>query len=105
MVWHGTGQMICAISRIARRAGRVVYGFAKPDFCWLQGFVALLAPFLLFACASGSDPETSSALQTVPTGAAFAFPPPGGPAIVGVVERRFSNATQQDIALSTSSRT
>lgn len=34
---------------------------------------------------------------------ALAVPPPGGPAIVGVVERRFANALEQTIALSVSS--
>ncbi|MET0721253.1 MAG: cellulose biosynthesis protein BcsN, partial [Tardiphaga sp.] len=65
---------------------------------------ALLISLLLFACA-GADPETTSTVRTVPAETAFALPPPGGPAIVTISERRYSNAIQQDIALSTSSRT
>ncbi|MBZ9674320.1 cellulose biosynthesis protein BcsN [Mesorhizobium sp. ES1-1] len=41
----------------------------------------------------------------VPNDTAFAFLAPGGPAISAVLERRFSNATQQDILLSTSAHT
>lgn len=33
------------------------------------------------------------------------MPPPGGPAIVGVVERNYANAVEQDILLATSGRT
>lgn len=36
---------------------------------------------------------------------AFAYPAPGGPAITAIVERRYANATQQDILLATSART
>lgn len=35
--------------------------------------------------------------------AALALPPPGGPAVVSVIERIFANAIQQDIVLATSS--
>lgn len=36
-------------------------------------------------------------------GEALAFPPPSGPAILDIVERRYSNAIRQDIILSTES--
>lgn len=35
---------------------------------------------------------------------AMALPPPGGPAVIGVVERVFANAIQQEIVLSTSAK-
>ncbi|KQY27222.1 hypothetical protein ASD31_00030 [Rhizobium sp. Root482] len=41
----------------------------------------------------------------VPDETALALPPPGGPGIVNIVERRFSNAVQQDIYLFTSAAT
>ncbi|WP_354347394.1 cellulose biosynthesis protein BcsN [Phyllobacterium ifriqiyense] len=36
---------------------------------------------------------------------AYAFPPPGGPSVVSVIERPYNNAVQQEILLSTSART
>lgn len=36
--------------------------------------------------------------------AAFAYPAPGGPAISAILERKYANATQQDILLATSAR-
>ncbi|WP_165349849.1 MULTISPECIES: cellulose biosynthesis protein BcsN [unclassified Mesorhizobium] len=41
----------------------------------------------------------------VPAETAFAYPSPGGPAVTAVLERRFANATEQDILLATSART
>lgn len=58
---------------------------------------------LLVACSSGEPIHTASTNRSVPSENAFVLPPPGGPAIVGVIERRFANATQQDIALATNS--
>jgi Cellulose biosynthesis protein BcsN len=73
---------------------------------WAIHFICLFATCsLLGACATGSQPATSESLRTVPAEQAFALPPPGGPSIVAVLERRYSNATQQEIALSTSART
>lgn len=66
------------------------------------GMVGAVAA-MLAACATAPQLTTSGTSKTVLTEAALAMPPPGGPAIVEVVERRYSNATQQDIALSTSS--
>ena len=58
----------------------------------------------LAACAAGKGVEVPSTWRSVPAETAFAVPLPGGPAIVGVMERHYSNATQQDIALATTSR-
>lgn len=66
------------------------------------GMVGAMAA-LLAACATAPQLTTSGTSKTVPTEAALAMPPLGGPAMVEVVERQYSNATQQDIALSTSS--
>lgn len=63
-----------------------------------------LLVFVLAACAqTDSRLERSSLAAGVPAQQAIALPPPGGPAIIGVVERRYANAIQQDIALATKS--
>jgi hypothetical protein len=64
----------------------------------------LIATLGLAAC------ETAPALSPTPSrlaspAEAFALPPPGGPAVVGVVERSYSNARAQDVALATRGRT
>jgi hypothetical protein len=69
----------------------------------LRGAAFLACLLQLAGCASGGQPTTFATLRTAPAQSAFALPPPGGPGIVDVIERRYSNATQQDIALSTSS--
>lgn len=56
----------------------------------------------LGGCAGPAPLVNPSGTTLAPTQTAFAFPPPGGPAITAVLERRFANATQQDILLSTS---
>ncbi|MEO3385372.1 cellulose biosynthesis protein BcsN [Mesorhizobium sp. CAU 1741] len=70
---------------------------------FLQQASRLLAPLLalaLGACvASPTRLEQASLARSVPAADAIALPPPGGPAVVGVVERRYANAIQQDIAL------
>lgn len=69
------------------------------------GRAALIGSLLALAgCAGGTGVEVPSTWRSVPAETAFVIPSPGGPAIVGVMERRYSNATQQDIALATTSR-
>jgi hypothetical protein len=60
---------------------------------------------LLAGCASGGPPEILVSTRTVDASQAFALPPPGGPAIVSVIERPYNNAVQQEILLATSART
>lgn len=63
-----------------------------------------LLAFLLTACAqTDSHIERLSLATGVSPRQAIVLPPPGGPSVVGVVERRFANAIQQDIALATNS--
>lgn len=65
-----------------------------------QGFALVLIGVALAACAQPATRlDRSSLAGSVAAEDAFALPPPGGPAVVGVVERRYSNAIQQDIVL------
>ncbi|MHB2265497.1 cellulose biosynthesis protein BcsN [Aliihoeflea sp. PC F10.4] len=53
----------------------------------------------LAACASPTDLQRSSMSERTGPAGAMAVPPPGGPTIVDVVERRYANAIQQDVVL------
>lgn len=57
----------------------------------------------LAACAESTRLERSSLAGSVPAQQAIALPPPGGPAVLSVIERRYSNAIEQNVVLSTSS--
>ena len=59
----------------------------------------------LAGCGARDGVRLSDTAVTVPEETAFALPPPGGPAVVSIVERRFSDSTQQDIFLFTSAST
>lgn len=59
----------------------------------------------LSGCSPRDGVKLSDTAVTVPEETAFALPAPGGPAVVNIVERRFHNATQQDIFLFTSAST
>jgi hypothetical protein len=64
----------------------------------------LLAGLVSSGCASQPGIETISNTRVRPAEEAFVRPGPGGPAVLSVIERRYANATEQQIALSTSSR-
>lgn len=49
--------------------------------------------------------KLSDTVVTVSDETAFALPQPGGPAVVSIVQREYSNSTQQDIYLFTSAST
>ncbi len=68
----------------------------------LAGFVLTLG---LSGCGVRDGVKLSDTATTVPDETAYALPGPGGPAIVNIVQRNFSNATQQDIFLFTSAST
>jgi hypothetical protein len=51
------------------------------------------------ACSSQSQLRRASLSDSVPDRQAIVLPPPGGPSVVAVTERRYSNAIQQEIAL------
>lgn len=71
-----------------------------------EGLTVAMLGWWLSACAQPTATIDRSSLSTEARAQdAFALPPPGGPAVVGAIERRFANAIQQDIILSTSSVT
>lgn len=65
----------------------------------ITGLVPVLA---LGGCSHPPPLGDTSGTSLVSAERAYAFPAPGGPSITGVIERRFANATQQDITLATS---
>lgn len=58
---------------------------------------------LTAGCTTTGHVRQSIGVETVANDKALAFPPPGGPAIVGVVERRHAKDVDQTISLATSS--
>ncbi|KQV70200.1 cellulose biosynthesis protein BcsN [Rhizobium sp. Root1220] len=58
---------------------------------------------LATACASTGGIRQPTVAETVPSERALALPPPGGPSIVSVVERKRGNGVEQTISLFTSS--
>ncbi len=58
---------------------------------------------LTAGCTTTGHIRQSIGVETVDNDKALAFPPPGGPAIVNVVERRHAKDVEQTISLSTSS--
>ncbi|MGF9566248.1 cellulose biosynthesis protein BcsN [Neorhizobium sp. JUb45] len=57
----------------------------------------------LAGCSSTEGVTRFQPTRSVSATEALVFPPPGGPAIIAVVERRFRNGIEQDIALRTQS--
>jgi hypothetical protein len=68
------------------------------------GISAILVAAGLSGCA-GQPVQMGSTVKNVPVEQALVMPPPSGPGIVSVVERRYDNAVDQDIHLYTSAIT
>ena len=64
----------------------------------------LLAAATLAACGHETRIDRHALNQLAAPTDAVALPPPGGPAVLSVIERRYSNAIQQDIVLAASTR-
>ncbi|MEI2298663.1 cellulose biosynthesis protein BcsN [Ensifer sp. MJa1] len=60
---------------------------------------------LVSGCTTRQDVGTPTSSTMVPSETALVLPPPGGPAISNVIERRSTNAIEQDIYLYTSAAT
>ncbi len=69
----------------------------------LTAFVGLAA-LGLTACA-GKPIQSEAFIKSVPPEQAMVMPPPAGPAVVSIIERRFNNAISQDIHLGTDAST
>ncbi|MTH99307.1 cellulose biosynthesis protein BcsN [Roseibium sp. RKSG952] len=68
----------------------------------------LIITVLLFSiagCSNSSKVSLLSSSSLPPKEQAFVTPPPGGPAVLGIVQTGFSNGVQQDITLANNSRT
>ncbi|WP_166802417.1 cellulose biosynthesis protein BcsN [Microvirga pakistanensis] len=65
----------------------------------------LLAPLMATACTTRSELGFATLMNEVPATQAIIVPPPGGPAIVAVLQRKYQNGVSQEIALSTASLT
>ncbi|WP_062226653.1 cellulose biosynthesis protein BcsN [Aureimonas frigidaquae] len=76
----------------------------RPAIRLLSHLSVLCAGLLLAGCMTG-QPDLSSSYRFVPPEGAFALPPPGGPAVVSVIERRYTDATEQKIVLETQGST
>lgn len=78
--------------------------FAAAPKMRLLGLISVVAAVLLAGCVSTSGSvRQPSAPETVASEKALILPPPGGPAIVSVVETRRGNGVEQMLWLSTSS--
>ena len=72
----------------------------------IRWFGCALALAGLAGCGSvGKDIQSGSIATRAPIEKAFVDMPPGGPGVVGVVERHFANSTTQEIVLSNRSNT
>ncbi|TCN33039.1 cellulose biosynthesis protein BcsN [Sinorhizobium americanum] len=59
----------------------------------------------LAGCTAREGARVPTGATIVPTENALVLPPPGGPEVLNVVERRFGNAVEQDVNLHTSAST
>lgn len=77
----------------------------RPADGWRVAAVSLVAATVLSGCNTRQDVGTPTGSIMVPSENALILPPPGGPAVLNVVERRSTNAIEQDIYLYTSAAT
>lgn len=63
------------------------------------------AAALLILCACAPVVRQDTGAELVGNASALALPAPGGPEVVGIVERRYSNAIEQTVALETRAST
>ncbi|PDT81436.1 MULTISPECIES: cellulose biosynthesis protein BcsN [Sinorhizobium] len=67
--------------------------------------LVVLAFLSLAGCTTREGVHVPTGATIVPTENALVLPPPGGPAVLNVVERRFGNGVEQDVNLHTSAST
>ena len=85
-----------AVIRFFRRGGPVLRG---------ASLLAALAATVLSGCAARPGVGVATLSTTVPASSALVLPAPGGQSIVSVIQRQYTNAVEQQIALSTSAAT
>jgi hypothetical protein len=79
---------------------------AKTTTQLLRGaFVSLVFSVGLSGCTTSEGAVAVTGARTVDASQSLALPAPGGPAIVSVIEQRYSNAVKQQVILSTSAAT
>jgi hypothetical protein len=79
---------------------------AKTTTLLLRGaIVSLMFSVGLSSCTTSEGAVAVAGARTVDASQSLILPAPGGPAIVSVVEQRYSNAVKQQIILSTSAAT
>ena len=61
--------------------------------------IGLVCLVLMAGCARTGQPMQGSGLRSAPLDDAFVVPPPGGPAMVDILETRYPNATEQKVLL------
>ncbi|MGO4570417.1 cellulose biosynthesis protein BcsN [Microvirga sp. 2TAF3] len=66
---------------------------------------AVAASVALAGCSTQSGLRFATLMTEVPASKAMILPPPGGPAVVAVLQRAYQNGIAQEIALSTASVT
>jgi hypothetical protein len=67
--------------------------------------LAILPVLVAGACTTRNDIGFATLMNEVPATQAIIVPPPGGPSIVAVLQRKYQNGVTQEIALSTASLT
>ncbi|QFU15295.1 cellulose biosynthesis protein BcsN [Microvirga thermotolerans] len=65
--------------------------------------LSIAIPAVLAGCSTQSELRFATPMTEVPASKALILPPPGGPAVVAVLQRTYRNGVSQEIALSTAS--
>src|SRR3712207_4535576 len=68
---------------------------------WWLRLAATAALLATTACSTRSELNYATLTSEAPVTKAIAVPPPGGPAILAVLQRNYQNGLSQEIALST----
>lgn len=98
MVWSNMIRYACGLASIGRVAGAAAKNSAA--FVLLSGMAVVLS-----GCNNPGGVRPSGAPKMLPPEEALIFPPPGGPEVIGVISRTFSNAVQQEVLLRADART
>jgi hypothetical protein len=76
----------------------------KPGFT-IAWSALVIGSVLLAGCSRGLPLRSDEPTRMVPAHQAFAVPEVGGPSVTAVLEKRYANATEQDVLLATSAAT